>query len=119
MDKATHHPTVMKEEDAWHLCAITVECAGVMASEERRESTPPHANAEQLCEPPAAQSKHAINAALWVGNGRHIAEPVASSKGTKRLRTAHVYEGDPGAVFLNTLPIRGEICKRFTAEAAA
>ena len=119
MDEATHDPTVMKEKDAWHLCAITIESTGVMASEQRLESTPPHAESEQLCEPSAAQSKHAINPALRVGDGRDIAEPIASSKGSERLRTAHVYEGDPGAVFLNALPIRREICERFTAEAAA
>ncbi len=34
MDEAAHDPSVMKEKDAWHLCAITVECTGMMTSEQ-------------------------------------------------------------------------------------
>ena len=49
MDEAAHDPTMMKKKDAWHLRAITVECTGMMTSEQRRESPPPHAKSQQLC----------------------------------------------------------------------
>ena len=119
MDEATHDPTVMKEKDAWHLCAITIESTGVMTSEQRLESTPPHTESEQLCEPSAAQSEPTIQSALWVSDGGEVAESIVSSKGCKRFRAAHMHEGKSGAVFLNAVAIRRKICERFTAEATA
>ena len=47
MDEAAHDPTMMKEKDAWHLCAITVECTRMMTSEQRGESPPPHAKSRK------------------------------------------------------------------------
>jgi hypothetical protein len=119
MDEAAHDPTMMKKKDAWHLCAITVECTRMMTSEQRGESPPPHAKSQQLCKPSTAQSEHAIKSSLRVSDGRDIAESIVSSKGCKRLRTAHMYESKTGAVFLNAVATRCEICERFTAEAAA
>ena len=91
----------------------------MMTSEQRRESTPPHAKSQQLCKPSTAQSEHAIKSALWICDGGDIAESIVSSKGSKRLRTPHMYKGKTGAVFLNAVATRCEICERFTAEAAA
>jgi hypothetical protein len=119
MDEATHDPTVMKEKDAWHLCAITIESTRVVTSEQRLEPAPPHAESEQLCEPSTAQSEPTVQTALWVSDGGEVAESILSSKGCKRLRAAHMYEGKTGAVFLNAVAIRRKICERFTAEATA